>query len=263
MAVLLIPYGLNDAGKVVHVDDVPRGKDCGLHCPSCAAPLVARKGNVVTHHLAHPAGKPSCEGWLHGTAKHILYQRIRNAVETASPVKVRWNCRCGKSHVVDLLEDQYVDTVNLEFWLTDWNIRPDIVCIAGDTPKVIIEIVDSHRPEPSVINSGLPIFEVQVSGVDDFEILAHLVIPATTSHNYPCTDPPCKKCRRRKWEGCICRDGVVPTLSIAPTPLSVEQPTLACTYCGQPESNGGCCILAYIAAAEQRALDHYAVADEF
>ena len=261
MTALLIPYGLNDAGQITHVDDVPRGLAARLYCPSCAAPLVARKGDVVTHHLAHQSGHPVCEGWLHGTAKHILYQRVTNAIETASRVPVRWNCRCGKSHVVDLLKDQYVDIVNLEFWLADWNIQPDIVCMAGSTPKVIIEIVDSHRPEAPVINSGLPVFEVQVHGVDDFEFLARLVIPVAASHNYPCPDQPCKKCGRREWQGCICRDGPGPTLSIQPSPpqaLSVQPRPAMCTYCGKPERRGNCCPRAYVAEQEKKSLTYYA-----
>ena len=261
MTALLIPYGLNDAGEVVHVDDVPRGLACGLHCPSCASPLVARKGDIVTHHLAHPSGKPACEGWLHGTAKHILYQRVANAIETGSGVPVRWDCLCGASHRMDLLEGQDVDIANLEFWLTDWNIRPDIVCMAGDAPKIIIEIVDSHRPEPTVISPGLPVFEVHVSGVGDFEFLSQLVIPVAASHNYPCPDPPCKKCRRREWEGCICRDGSGPTLSPQPrlAPRVTVQPSPAmCTHCGQPERSGNCCPRAYVAEQQKKALAHYA-----
>ena len=52
MTTLHIPYGLVD-DRIVHVDDVPRGKACGARCASCDSDLVARKGEVRIHHFAH------------------------------------------------------------------------------------------------------------------------------------------------------------------------------------------------------------------
>ena len=83
---LLIPYGADASGRVRHVDDVPRGQACGLRYPSCRVPLVARKGTVKRHHLAHQSRAQACEGWLHATAKALLAQRI---APTHSPLTSR------------------------------------------------------------------------------------------------------------------------------------------------------------------------------
>ena len=206
MASLLIPYGVNNAGRLTHVDDVPRGKACGLHCPSCEAPLKANKGTVKQHHLAHLPGHPGCEGWLHSTAKLLLYQRIADAMVAGSPLPIEWSCgwplRHCDPHKLDLLGKRILNGVRVERHLPDWNIRPDIVCMAGDAPKVLVEVVDTHAPEPPVIAPGLPVLEVHVSKASDLAILAESTVPVAIMHNYPCPERLCDVCSRRKSEGC-------------------------------------------------------------
>ncbi|WP_202194108.1 competence protein CoiA family protein [Parabacteroides distasonis] len=43
----------NEQGKMVHVDDVPRGIQCGCRCPYCHERLLARHGEVRQHGFAH------------------------------------------------------------------------------------------------------------------------------------------------------------------------------------------------------------------
>ena len=43
----------NAEGKMVHVDDVPRGLNCGCTCPNCHEALLARHGEVNEHGFAH------------------------------------------------------------------------------------------------------------------------------------------------------------------------------------------------------------------
>ena len=40
-------------GKMVHVDDVPRGLACGCVCPCCREKLLARHGDIKEHGFAH------------------------------------------------------------------------------------------------------------------------------------------------------------------------------------------------------------------
>lgn len=54
MDLTLVPFGyLNSQNKLVDVHQVPSGKRCGCLCPSCHAPLIARKGNRNVWHFAH------------------------------------------------------------------------------------------------------------------------------------------------------------------------------------------------------------------
>ena len=41
-------------GRMVHVDDVPNGLNCGCSCPCCHERLQARHGEVRAHGFAHP-----------------------------------------------------------------------------------------------------------------------------------------------------------------------------------------------------------------
>ena len=50
---LVFSYAENEVGKMVHVDDVPRGLACHCVCPYCREKLLARHGIERTHHFAH------------------------------------------------------------------------------------------------------------------------------------------------------------------------------------------------------------------
>ena len=41
------------SGRMVHVDSVPRGIQCGCICPYCKEPLVAKHGDIKEHHFVH------------------------------------------------------------------------------------------------------------------------------------------------------------------------------------------------------------------
>ena len=54
MDLTLVPFGYETSqNQLVDVQSVPSGKKCGCICPSCRAPLVARKGNKNVWHFAH------------------------------------------------------------------------------------------------------------------------------------------------------------------------------------------------------------------
>ena len=206
----LIPYGLDSAGRLAHVDSVPRGKACGLHCPSCEAPLVAKKGQVRQHHLAHYERVEACEGWLHATAKHLLFQRCQDAINNEAPIYVQFDCMdtsshqaCRKRHSKNLF-NKAINGVYLEKFIPDLNIKPDIALAVGNTPKVLIEVVVSHTPEKAVTDSGMVVLEIHVDSELNLEILAEGEIPVSQIHNYPhrCPDRLCKTCSRKESEEC-------------------------------------------------------------
>ena len=201
MTTLLIPYGLDSGDRIVHVDDVPRGKACGARCAGCDSELVANKGPIRRHYFSHyQANSHGCEGWLHKTAKRILHQRITRSIARRSPFPIKWSCSDKEPafvHEVDLLGKGILNNASLEQHLPTWNIRPDITLMAGDTPKGLIEVVDTHRPQPPVLESGLPVLEVHVSEGANLDVLAKGTIPVAVMHNYPCPEPKRSKyCRR-------------------------------------------------------------------
>ena len=111
---------------------------------------MARKGAIVEHHFAHLAGHPTCEGWWHATVKHLVCQQIADALATNAEMPIVWDCENVPplhNHALDLLGKGKLTNVYAEKHIPEYNIRPDITLTAGDIPAVLIEIVDTHKPE--------------------------------------------------------------------------------------------------------------------
>ena len=72
-------YGEDERGHLVHVSRASRGRACGLTCPACRSPLVAKKGSVRVAHLAHDVTERQCVGAVetvaHRLAKDIFHER--------------------------------------------------------------------------------------------------------------------------------------------------------------------------------------------
>jgi hypothetical protein len=73
-----LSFGVNAANRVVHINDVERGRACDCTCPGCGVPLTAVKGRVRQHHFRH-AVELDCEGAaesaIHRAAKQMLRER--------------------------------------------------------------------------------------------------------------------------------------------------------------------------------------------
>jgi hypothetical protein len=67
-----ILYGVRN-GELVHVAEAERGLACDCTCLTCGRPLVARKGDVLSHFFAHAADEVNCnptpESLVHAYAK--------------------------------------------------------------------------------------------------------------------------------------------------------------------------------------------------
>lgn len=76
-----LTYALNQEGQLVHVDDVPNGKECGCICPACKKPLQAKNaGEVREHHFAHQPGvdcPTALETALHFLAKDKIQRALK------------------------------------------------------------------------------------------------------------------------------------------------------------------------------------------
>ncbi len=55
---MFLTYGRNHDSQLIHISEAEPGLNCGLTCPFCGEPLLARRGQVVAHHFAHHG--PTC-----------------------------------------------------------------------------------------------------------------------------------------------------------------------------------------------------------
>lgn len=121
-----LPYALNSHNELVHVDDVPTGKECGCICPHCKAPLVAKNsGNIKVHHFAH-IGEDSC---IHAfqSMLHILAKDIFNEARVFTVYKKQfgqWRLRkynitsvSPETKVGDIIPDIILDCDGIEYFV--------------------------------------------------------------------------------------------------------------------------------------------------
>lgn len=126
-------------GRLLHINDVPSGLACDCACPGCGRLMVAKKGDVQTHHFAHHAQQDgrSCvsagETALHKFAKRILDERL----EITAMMVVEH----GDREVVVQAEKRTFDRAILE--TKDGQIVPDVVLLLRDR-RLIVEFKVTH-----------------------------------------------------------------------------------------------------------------------
>lgn len=128
-----IPFG-ERGGRLVTVDEVRQGVECGCVCPACGSRLVARKGAQKVHHFAHlhDADEASCaraaETALHRMAKQLVAEAdafpvpefvvdVRAEVDGHGGLGYATACRAGRLLVEEAKLEQFDRATGL---------RPDV-----------------------------------------------------------------------------------------------------------------------------------------
>lgn len=92
MDLTLVPFGYSEAeDRLVDVHQVQSGKLCDCICPSCKAPLIARKGSKKVWHFAHDSSSEvlkeleKCSYSFFVAARMMARQLIGDSLEVALP----------------------------------------------------------------------------------------------------------------------------------------------------------------------------------
>jgi competence protein CoiA len=165
---LVQSFAVNKEGKVVSVDEVPRGLECRCNCSICGAPLMAKQGEQRIWHFAHATGN-DCEGAaetaLHLAAKQVLQQSMGLKIPKIVVEGTAQLPDGRRASAQEVIPESWLDfeTVLLEQNLA--SIRPDVIGQSGDN-KFIVEIAVTHFVEEqkrTILESlGFPAVEVQV-----------------------------------------------------------------------------------------------------
>lgn len=140
-----LPYAVSATGRLVSVRDVPSGAACDCTCPGCGRGLIAKKGDILTHHFAHES-ESACAGAFESMAHLLAKQIIADAKYVQVPPAVgRWR---GQERVVARAAKAELLNVRLEPWQD--GIRPDIVASAAGR-DLVIEVFVTHLSEPRKI----------------------------------------------------------------------------------------------------------------
>lgn len=144
--------------KLVSIDDVESGLGCNCVCPSCYAPLIARKGEVREHHFAHHT-KEDCRKGME-SAMFLLIEQILNEKKSIFlPKRLGYIDENG----VELREVKSIDfdfvSIERELFLND---KP-IIKLEKDEKPLFIEI---NLSENLKVSRKEKILEIEASSIE-------------------------------------------------------------------------------------------------
>lgn len=111
-----ITYALNSEGRLVHIDSVPNGNECGCICPACKEPLQAKDaGHIRNHHFAHKLGA-DCPTALETTLHLLAKDKIQRAFYEQKDfyMEFEYHSYCEKIKDCVFLDMAIVRTLNIE-----------------------------------------------------------------------------------------------------------------------------------------------------
>ena len=154
-----LTYALKD-GKMVSIEDVERGLECGCVCPKCGQRLEARKGEIRQKHFAHlgeKAGNQPCHGYYMTALHRLAEQIIEDKKSVTFPAYKSKPRRIAHFH-----------TVERELRNDLSNLQPDIVGIDSYGVRWMIEICNTHEVDSYKLNKiktlNANCLEIDVSG---------------------------------------------------------------------------------------------------
>ncbi|MDO6444602.1 competence protein CoiA family protein [Colwellia sp. 1_MG-2023] len=140
-------YGIKD-GRVVHVESVINGLDCGCSCPHCDSQLIAKKGNVRVHHFAHYNAvdcEHGSETAIHLLAKQIIAERKVVQLPATSLKQMTLDTNVHPHHVNEFIPTKLEMFESVEEEPTMEGYRPDLTALGFDGEWLDIEIKVTHE----------------------------------------------------------------------------------------------------------------------
>ena len=127
----------NAEGKMVHVDDVPRGLNCGCTCPNCHEALLARHGEVNEHGFAHHSETRGAN--LKICYMVIMYKLAEQIVQTKK--RIHAPSYYGIFKEADIEFENVI--INSQYEREDK--QPDVIATTKDGKQYLIEFVFKYK----------------------------------------------------------------------------------------------------------------------
>ena len=124
-------------GRMVHVDDVPRGLNCNCICPHCHEPLMARHGDEREHGFAHHSQTRKAN--LEICYQVILYKLAEQIIQDRKRILLP-----SYYSIFPEREIKFVD-VQVDGRFEREDKQPDVIATTDDGQKYLIEFVFSHK----------------------------------------------------------------------------------------------------------------------
>lgn len=169
-------YALDRDRKLVHVNDVMRGKACSCTCPECGEPLIARQGGRMAWHFAHVSGAKCVTA--PETALHMMAKRfVLDAGAVICPPVIVHDGRhndldfgfCGRSPDFKLCAEEFVRVSKAGAEDMFGDVVPDVWVRSMDGRGFFVEIKVTHGVDDAKRQKlqalGVPTLEVDFSMV--------------------------------------------------------------------------------------------------
>lgn len=186
-------HALTEGDRLVHINQIIKGDNAKYYCVQCGDELIARKGDVRTHHFAHKNNLTcSYESYLHKLAKRKFYDAYKECLEQNRPflLEYRTNRECKTCITINpfnhtcKLEDE-VDFYNLTRMFDQIQIEKkvdqyiaDVLLFSSTTDEVVlVEFAVKHKCDASKIQSGYRIIEYHIKEEDDIDDIIKSKIP--------------------------------------------------------------------------------------
>jgi hypothetical protein len=184
-------YGIKD-GRVVHVEAVTNGLDCGCSCPHCGSQLIAKKGNVRIHHFAHHNYidcEHGAETALHLMAKQIIADRKIVQLPATFLHQMEIDTNIHPHHVNEFMPTKLAIFEVVETEPTMEGYRPDLTALDLEGEWLDIEIKVTHEVDDvkakAQIDRQRNMLEInlsQVSRILSYKELEEVVLYSAPRH---------------------------------------------------------------------------------
>ena len=134
----------NADGKLVHVDEVPRGLQCGCSCPHCHERLMARHGDVREHGFAHHSDNRGAN--LEICYMVTLYKLAEQIVQTKK--------RIYAPSYYDIFHPKHIEfvSVKIDSSYEREDKQPDVIATTSEGKQFMIEFTKSPNGKISSNN---------------------------------------------------------------------------------------------------------------
>lgn len=134
---IIFSWAENAAGKIVHVNDVPRGLQCDCYCPYCHEKLKARHGHVREHGFAHYSNTRGSN--LKICYMVILYKLAEQLIQTNKKIHAPSYFGIFPEKDIEFVE------VNIDSSYEREDKQPDVIAKTADGKGYLIEFVFTYK----------------------------------------------------------------------------------------------------------------------
>ena len=154
----IFSWAENAEGRMVHVDDVPRGLMCNCSCPNCHEKLMARHGDVREHGFAHHSENRGAN--LKICYMVILYKLAEQIIQTKKRIHT------PSYYGIFPEKDLIFDDVKIDGCYEREDKQPDVIATTEDGKQYLIEFTFDYKVQhkQTIDYKNLNCLEINLSG---------------------------------------------------------------------------------------------------